>query len=219
MNADHVHRGYTMPRALPVLATVLMMLSVSTASTLAADEAVAQEMQGQRVAIPAVGVALTVPSDWSVLTPTGARVSEIVDAEGEPIYVTTAMTALAGDGRWCDTEVYLDVPAPLDEHAYAYAGYLQQVHGAHVLVAIVTTELPAGPAYNISVYDRERARQWVKYLFDGSIAEDGAVHRVLITCVGPLDAEPFWAAIAESAEVFAATDPEAAVAPEPSPGT
>lgn len=219
MSEHYSYRGYPMPRKLPVLAAALLMASTYTSFALAADDPTIEGVQGQRVEVPEVGFAITVPSDWSVLTPSGARVSEIVDADGEPVYVTTALMAIADDGRWCGADVYLDVPAPLDEHAYAYAIYLQQVHGAGVPVAIVETELPAGPTYNISVYDRDRSQQWVKYLFDGSTAEDGTIDRVLLTCVAPLDAGPFWSAIAESAEVFAAVDPEAPVVPEPSPET
>ena len=126
-----------------------------------------------------------------VSRPAGTRESEICSAYGEPVYVTTAVLANGGEGRWCDVDVYLDMIAPLDEHAHAYAAYLQRVHGADVPMRLTETELPAGPAFAIEMLDLERARLRAMYLFDGPVAEDGTIDRFLLTCAAAPDAEPF----------------------------
>jgi hypothetical protein len=77
------------------------------------------------------GIAMSFPAGWNVRTPLASRQSEIqTGPDEEPVYVTTVFMANAGDGRWCDVDVYLDMPAPLKEHAYAHARYLQQVQGS-----------------------------------------------------------------------------------------
>ncbi len=144
---------------------------------------------------------MTFPTDWQVSLPSGTRESPIQTPEGEPIYATTAILANGG-GRWCDIDVYLDMTAPLDQHAYAYAGYLQQINGANTPMVVIETELPVGPAFRIEVFDQARARLRAMYLFDGPVADDGTFDRYLFTCAAPSDSPPFWEAMADSGEVF-----------------
>ena len=199
-------------------ATVAVLLALSATPVLASDaettEQMTDEATPQRVEVPEVGLAYEFPADWSVRTPLGQRVSEIQRPDGRPVYVTTAIMARATDGSWCDTDVYLDMPAPLEEHAAAYAIYLQQIHGDDIPVFVSEIELPAGAAFYLEVADPARERTWAKYLFDGPVGETGSVDRFLMTCVAPIDAEPFWQPIAESAEVSLPVEPEASAAPE-----
>jgi len=197
-----------MRRTIPAV-TAIALLALSTVPALATDtdepvtdEMPAGESDGQRVVAPEVGLTMTFPADWRVSLPAGTRESHIRTPEGEPIYETTAIIANGGGGRWCDVDVYLDMIAPLDQHAYAYVGYLQQINGANTPMVVVDAELPAGPAFRIEVFDQDRARLRTMYLFDGPVADDGTVDRYLFTCAAPSDSPPFWEAMAESAEVF-----------------
>ncbi len=210
-----------MPRTIPAVMAALLALSASptmaadteapATDAVAADETAVPEGAGQRLEAPDVGLSITFPDGWRVSRPAGTRESEIRSADGEPVYVTTAVLANGGDGRWCDIDVYLDMIAPLDEHAHAYAAYLQRVHGANLPMRLTEMELPAGPAFGIEMLDLERARVRATYLFDGPVAEDGTIDRFVLTCAAAPDTEPFWGAIAESAEVYAsaAVEPEA----------
>jgi hypothetical protein len=205
-----------MRRMAPVLAAAVLTLTAVPALAADEEEPMAGDAAVQHIDVPEVGYALDFPADWTVRTPTAPRISEIQHPDGEPVYVTTAIMANVSDGRWCDTDVYLDMPAPLGEHAAAYAIYLEQVHGAGIPVTVREVELPVGQAFNLEVVNEERERVWVKYLFDGPVAEDGTVDRFLLTCVAPIDAEPYWGAIAESVEVYEPVEPQASAAPEAS---
>ena len=66
--------------------------------------------------------------------------------DADPVYVTTAATANAPDGRWCDVDVYEAIPVPLDQHATSYAGYLGSVHEIDRSVAVSELEPPATAA-------------------------------------------------------------------------
>ncbi len=165
----------------------------------------------ERVEALEAGIAMSFPADWNVRTPMASRVSEIQGGpDGEPVYVMTVFMANAGDGRWCDVDVYLDMPASLEEHAYAYASYLQTVNGPERAMLLTETELPAGPTFRIDSFDQALGRVWAMYLLDGPADESGAVDRYLLTCAADPDAEPFWEAVAESVELMPAVVAEPA---------
>lgn len=196
-----------MRRAITAITATLLVLSAATALAADAEEAAdatpaVDAAAVKRVEVPGVGLAMAFPSDWRVSLPAGTRESPIRTPEDEPIYATTAILANGGDGRWCDVDVYLDMVAPLDEHAYGYAGYLQRMNGADAPMIVVETDITAGPAFRIEVFNPEQARLRAMYLFDGPLAEDGTFDRFLFTCAASSDTEPFWETLVESVEVF-----------------
>jgi hypothetical protein len=208
-----------MRHMIPTLVAALMALSAAPAlatdapeptaeaSAVASAEAIALE----RVEAPKAGIAMSFPADWNVRTPLASRQSEIqAGPEEEPVYVMTVFMANAGDGRWCDVDVYLDMPAPLQEHAYAYASYLQQAKGPDSAMILTETELPAGATIRIDSFDQTQGRVWAMYLLDGPADESGAVDRFLLTCVADADSEPYWEAVAESVELMPAVVEEPA---------
>jgi hypothetical protein len=177
---------------------------------LSAAPAVAQEadpssvpVEPQRAEAAEFGIAIEFPGDWRVLRPEGTRVSAITTADGEPVMEATALMANGGDGAWCDVDAYLSLDAPLRDHAYAYAAYLQQSESAEAAMIVAEQQLPVGPAFRIEIFDRSTGRMRAMYLFDGPAAEDGTVNRYLFACAARDAGEPFWEAIAESVEVFA----------------
>ena len=181
------------------------------ATAQASADAPAQAATLERVEALEAGIAMSFPADWNVRTPMASRVSEIQGGpDGEPVYVMTVFMANAGDGRWCDVDVYLDIPASLEEHAYAYASYLQTVNGPERAMLLTETELPAGPTFRIDSFDQASGRVWAMYLLDGPADESGAVDRYLLTCAADPDVEPFWEAVAESVELMPAVVAEPA---------
>lgn len=198
-----------MRRTLPAATALLLVLATTPAlaqdgaepsTDPAASDAGATELQ--RAEAPAVGIAMSFPAEWRVSRPEGLRLSAITTADGEPVMETTALMANGGGGSWCDVDAYLALDAPLRDHAYAYASYLQQSEGADSTMVVAEAELPVGPAFRIEVFDRSTGRLRAMYLFDGPAAEDGTVNRYLFTCATRTADDPFWEAIAESVEVF-----------------
>lgn len=179
----------------------------SPAPSAAAIESPAAEPV-QQVVAPAVGLTMRFPAEWRVSQPEGIRQSELTTPEGEPIYVTTAILANGGGGRWCDVDVYLDMIAPLEQHAYAYAAYLQRTLG-NVPMVVTEAALPVGPSYRIEAFDEERGRLRSMFLFDGPAGEDGSSDRFVLTCATPPDSEPIGLAIAGSAALSEPVPPEA----------
>jgi len=168
----------------------------------------------QSIEAPLVGLSLSFPASWRVSLPEGTRVSEITTAEGEPIMATTAILANGSGGQWCDVDAYLDLVAPLEQHAYAYAAYLQQVYTSIPMV-VTKTELPAGPAFRIEIFDQQTGRLRSFYLFDGLPAADGSFDRFLLTCTTPAGADALGQAIAESAVLSEPTRAEVPSVPPP----
>jgi len=188
----------TIPSALAVLLTLSSAPALAQDAEEAAVESPPAEAQTQEAYALQVGLTISFPAGWRVSLPEGERVSALTTPEGEPIMETTAVLANGGDAGLCDVDVYLDMTAPLQDHAYAYAAYLQQSFGS-VPMVVTETELPAGTAFRIEIVDEERARIRSLFLFDGVTAEDGSFDRFLLSCATPPDAEPIGQAIAETA--------------------
>jgi hypothetical protein len=205
---------------IPTLTAVL--LALGTTSALAADavepsaEATAEASSEtttelQRVEAPEAGIAISVPADWNVRVPMASRESEIrTGPDAEPVYVTTVFMANAGDGRWCDVDVYGAIPVPLDQHVYSYAGYLQSVYEVDRTITVTETELPVGDALRIDMADAVRDRVWAMYMFDRVGADGADPDRFLLTCVADPGTEPYWEAVAESVELLPAVVEEPA---------
>lgn len=186
-----------MRRTIPLALAAL--LALGTAPALAQD---AESTVTQRAEAPEVGLAMEFPADWRVSNPEGLRVSAITTADDEPVMETTAFMANAGGGTWCSVDAYIGLKAPLESHAYQYAAYLQRSESESVAMVLAETELPAGPAYRIELFDQATGRIRAMYLFDGPAGEDGTFNRFLMVCAAREVTEPFWEPIAESAEVF-----------------
>lgn len=195
-----------MRRTIPATVAILLTLSSAPALAQEAEEAAAEspaaESESQEVYAPSVGLSISFPADWRVGLPEGERVSALTSPDGEPILETTAVMANGGDAGLCDVDVYLDMSAPLRDHAYAYAAYLQQTFGS-VPMVVTETELPAGNAYRIEIVDAERDRIRSLFLFDGVAAEDGSFDRFLLSCATPSAAEPIGQAVAETIAISA----------------
>lgn len=186
----------------PVLAQEAEDAAGSPAAASPAAESPAAQAETQEVYAPAVGLTISFPAGWRVGLPEGERVSALTSPDGEPIMETTAVMANGGDAGLCDVDVYLDMTAPLRDHAYAYAAYLQQTFGS-VPMVVTETELPAGNAYRIEIVDAERDRIRSLFLFDGVAAEDGSFDRFLLSCATPSAAEPIGQAVAETVVIDA----------------
>jgi hypothetical protein len=118
--------------------------------------------------------------------------------------------ANAGDGRWCDVDVYGAIPVPLDQHVYSYAGYLQSVYEVDRTITVTETELPVGDAFRIDMADAVRDRVWAMYMFDRVGADGADPDRFLLTCVADPGTEPYWEAIADGVELLPAVEAPAA---------
>ena len=175
------------------------LLALGTAPALAQD---AESAETQRAEVPELGLAMEFPAEWRVSSPEGQRISAITTADDEPVMEMTAFMANAGSGTWCNVDAYIELAASLESHAYQYAAYLQQSEAESVAMMVAETELPAGPAYRIELFDQETGRIRAMYLFDGPAGEDGTFNRFLMVCAARELTEPFWEPIAESAEVF-----------------
>ncbi len=195
-------------------AVMATLLALGATPALAADDtqqAATDEMGYQRLEVPEAGIAMSVPSGWNVHIPMASRESEIrTGPDAEPVYVTTVIMANAGDGRWCDVDVYGSMPVPLEQHVYAYAGYLQSVYQIDRSVAVTETQLPVGDAFRIDMDDAVRDRIWAMYLFDGPTDGETAADRFLLTCVADPGSEPYWQPIAESVELLPPVETESA---------
>jgi len=192
------------------MATMTAALVLSAAPVAAQDaEESAEPAEPQRAEATAFGISMEFPGEWRVSQPEGLRVSAITTADGEPVMETTALMAMGAGGTWCDVDAYLALDAPLEGHAYAYATYLQQNESADATMVVADTEIPAGPAYRIEVFNQATGRIRAMYLFDGPAAADGTFNRYLFTCAAREVTEPFWEAIAESAQVFEPVSAEA----------
>lgn len=186
-----------------------MPLALTALLALGASPALAQEtgpsgdpVETQRAEVPDLGFAMELPGEWRVSRPEGLRLSAITTADDEPVMETTALMANGGGGTWCDVDAYLALDAPLESHAYQYAAYLQQSESPDVAMIVVETELPAGPAYRIELFDQSTGRMRAMYLFDGPAGEDGTFNRYLFTCAAREVEEPFWETLAATIEVF-----------------
>lgn len=201
-----------MRRITPAVMATLLALSATPALAQDAEEASAEptDVTYEQFDAPGAGISLLFPRDWRVSHIEGTRQSAITSAEGEPIMETTAVMANAGSGIWCDVDTYLDMTGTLEEHAFAYTSYLQQVNDADTRMIVVESELPAGPAYRMEVFDPSRGRLLVMYLLDGPTTVDGTFDRYLLTCAARGDSDPFWEPIAESMELYAPITEEAA---------
>ncbi len=189
-----------MRRTIPTALAMTLFLGATPA--LAADETPAPDAATQRAESAELGFAVDVPADWHLSLLEGERISALTDAAGDPIMETTVMLANGGDGMWCDVDAYLDMTSALEEHAYAYVNYLQQSESAEAAMVVAETEIPAGPAYRIEIFDSSTGRIRGMYLFDGPPAEDGTFARYLLTCASRQADEPFWVTVAESVEFF-----------------
>lgn len=191
-----------MRRTIPAAMAAILALSATPVLAQEAEEASAEpaDISFEPIDVPAAGLSLAFPDTWRTMLPEGTRVSAITTPQGEPVFETTAVLA-NGDGAWCDVDVYLDMTATLEEHAYGYTKYLQEINSADARMIVVETELTAGPSYRIEVFDPSRERLLAMYLVDGPLTDDGTFDRYLLTCAAAGDSEPFWEAIAESMQL------------------
>jgi hypothetical protein len=81
-------------------------------------------------------------------------------------------------------------------------------------MVVAETELPAGPAFRMELFDQSTGRIRAMYLFDGPAGDDGSFNRHLLVCAARELTEPFWEAIAESIEVFEPVPADAEMADE-----
>ncbi len=191
-------------------------LALATLLALGAAPALAQDTEPgdmQRAEVPELGIAMEFPAEWRVSSPEGLRISAITTADGEAVMETTALMANGGGGTWCNVDAYLELDAPLESHAYQYAAYLQQSEPESVAMVVVGTELPAGPAFRIELFDQATGRMRAMYLFDGPAGEDGTFDRFLMVCAAREASDPFWEALAETVEVFEPVPAEEETAP------
>lgn len=209
-----------MRRTMPLTLAALLALSAAPALGQEAEPS-GEPLETQRTEVPELGFAMELPGDWRVSRPEGLRLSAITTADDEPVMETTVLYANGGGGTWCDVDAYLDLDAPLEGHAYQYAAYLQRSESPDVAMIVVETELPAGPAYRIELFDQTTGRMRAMYLLDGPAGEEGMFNRYLFTCAAREAEEPFWETLAATIEVFepvpaeAATAEDAAAEPEP----
>ena len=200
-----------MRRTIPAAMAAILALSATPVLAQDAEEASAEPTDAtyELTEVPTAGLSLAFPDTWGTMLPEGTRVSAITTPEGEPIFETTAVLANGG-GAWCDVDVYFDMTATLEEHAYGYTKYLQEISSADAQMIVVETKLPAGPSYRIEIFDPARERLLAMYLVDGPLTDDGTFDRYLLTCAAAGDSEPFWEAIAESMQLSAPVTEEEA---------
>ena len=175
------------------LITILAGAMALTAAPVLAQDAEEnpESAETQRAESALYGLGVEVPADWSVSYPEGERVSAITNAEGDEVMEATVLYANGGGGTWCDVDAYLRLgeDAPLEGHAFAFVSYLQQNESSEAQMVVVETEVPAGPAYRIEIFEPNNGRLRSMYLFDGPAGADGLYNRYPFSCA-PRDAPP-----------------------------
>ena len=193
-----------MRRTIPLTLAAIMTLGAAPALAQDAEESAAPAPT-ERAESTLYGLAVELPAEWSVTFPEGERVSAITDAEGQPVMEATVVYANGGGGTWCDVDAYLGLAedATLEGHAYAYVNFLQQTESADAQMVVIETDIPAGPAYRIEIFEPSNGRIRAMYLVDGPMDDDGLRNRYLLSCASRDASQPFWEDIAGSVEVMA----------------
>jgi len=139
-------------RAMVLAVAVALPLAAQSAWSASAADAISPS-EPQRVELPEIGLAASMPAGWHVLTPMQPRASWYDrGADDEtPVYAWSGIFATGGEGRWCGSDRYEDFPWTLDEHATFLergnvSGSLNGRSGGYD-----TVELNAGPAWRIDV--------------------------------------------------------------------
>jgi hypothetical protein len=196
-----------MRRTTPTVMAALLALSATPAMAQDAEDAVTESAESaelvldERVEAPEVGLSMAFPEGWRVSHPQGTRVSAISGPEGEPVIETTAVLANGGGGTWCDVDIYFDMTTSLEQHAFAYSQYLQQIQSSDASMVVLESELPAGPSYRIEIFDPSSGLLRSMHLLDGPAKAEGVFDRYLLTCATTSDVGPFSVGIAESMEL------------------
>jgi hypothetical protein len=180
-------------RGLALTAASLLTLAAiapSPAAVVASEEL-------QLVELPEIGVTVSFPADWHVMTPMTPRASwfDVSADDATPVYRWAAVFALGDAGRWCDIDRYEDFPWTFEEHAaflehWRVSASLYGRSGGYARIV-----LPSGPAFRVDVNDELKGRNSTLYLF-----EHGRDH-VQLTCSDTLGSEDDWLDIAESIEL------------------
>ena len=208
-----------MRRTTPAIMAALLALIATPAMAQDTEDASAAPAEpvelalDQRVEAPEVGLSIAFPEDWRVSLLEGDRVSAISGPDGEPVIETTALLANGGDGTWCDVDIYFDMTTSLEQQAYAYTQYLQQIEASDASMVVVEAELPAGPSYRIEIFNPSSGVLRSMHLLDGPAKADDVFDRYLLTCATTSDVGPFSVDIAESIEL-APVAPESAAEAE-----
>lgn len=208
-------RDTKMRRTIPAILATSLLLGV-TPVVAQDDEAATGDEATQRVEDPALGVAVSVPAEWRVSLIDGVRESAVDRDDGTPVMETTVFYANGGDGTWCDTDAYLDLPADssLEGFAFALVTFMQENEGPDVAMMVAEEELPVGPAYRVEAFDQATGRIRGLYLFDGPAGDDGLFERYVLTCASREFGVPFWTDVANSVEFFEPTMVEDEMAEE-----
>lgn len=186
-----------MPRASVVL-LLSSLLVLGLAQPLVAQSDPAGESPGyQRIEVPEAGLAASFPAGWKVMTPMARRESEFGDRpeDGTPVYVWTTIFAMAGDGSWCDIDLFEDFPMSLAEHVTLLEGWLYGGYPFGRTGGSTPLQLPAGDAWRIDMSDESERRSWTMYM-----VESGS-DRYMLTCADELGSREDWLSIAESIEL------------------
>lgn len=192
-----------------IATTLTLVLVLGATPVLAQDEEPASPgADTQRIEDPALGMAVSVPADWQASLVGGLRESAVNRPDGTPVMETTVFYANGGDGTWCDTDAYLDMPADssLEGFAVSLVTFMQETEGPDVAMMVAEEELAVGPAFRIEAFDGATGRIRGLYLFDGPPREDGTFDRYLLTCASREFGEPFWVEVANSVEFFRPAD-------------
>jgi len=183
-------------RALVLAVTVALPLAAQSAWSASAADAISPS-EPQRVELPEIGLAASLPAGWHVLTPLQPRASwyDRGADDDTPVYAWSGIFATGGEGRWCGIDRYEDFPWTLDEHAtflerWNVSGSLNGRTGGYEPV-----ELRAGPAWRIDVDDERKGRSSRLYLL--AYDED----QVLLTCADDLGSSEDWLDVAQSIEL------------------
>jgi hypothetical protein len=154
----------------------------------------------QRIDLPEVGVALSLPADWNTDIEMRQQEDWGLYDEGlaaEPVPFWKLVYASDGSGTWCDLTWYPSYPLALDAHAERYEALMTPGHSdAERPIEVTSVELSGGEAYRFDIYNEPSATYTTVYLL-GS----GDAH-YLLQCVGDEPAEDGWLPLAESLELL-----------------
>jgi len=182
------------PRSIAALLALSLLIPGSARPLAAQADPTAEGTGYQRVEVPEAGLAASFPVDWKVMTPMARRESEFGHRpeDDTPVYVWTTIFATAGDGSWCDIDLYEDFPMSLGEHVSLLEGWLYGSYLYGRTGGSTPLQLPAGDAWRIDMSDESERRSWTMYMVE--LGSD----RYMLTCVQDLGSQQDWLSIADS---------------------
>ena len=173
-----------------------MLITASAAGTAAQDAEPGPGSNAQQVEVPAAGIAMAIPGDWSVVVQM-VREEAILPPElsaVEPVDRWIVLEAAAPDGARCALAMYGEHPLGFDDHArWIERGFAEEADVTSV--AATPSTLPIGDAVRFDVAI-EGVGSWTSYLFESDQA------RYNLSCVGEARPEDDWWSIAESIEAI-----------------